>query len=657
MRSKIFHCQVMHARLHPVEHHFVYPIYVYAIDLDELPQLENNIPYFGWNRFRPVSLFDKDYLSAEKSPIQLKLTQLLSSRNFTPKIDKIILVTSARYFNYVFNPVNFYYCYQNDGQLVCIVAEVNNTFSEKHVSFFSNSEKTNSQANFQYSIDKQFHVSPFNDMNGRYELLVSDLGESMDMQLDLVRDDTTILKTRIWGNAVPFTSKTLLKTIVRFPIAPWLTMPRILWQAAKLYFGRKLRVYSKPNPSHVMTVRRTQASLIENLYAAMVKKYLSNVKNGCLQLTMPDHSVEYFGDLHSKQRVNLTINQYRFFRKIVLGGNIGFGEAFVEGDWHTDNLTNLLVFFLNNQTYLNRFVVKSAWIGRAINRAVHSLRKNTLSRSQRNIQAHYDLSNDFFQLFLDDGMTYSSAQFNHEHETLHQGQVNKINSIIKKAQIRATDHVLEIGSGWGSFAIQAVKQTGCRVTTITLSQEQLKLARERVANEGLQDRIDVQFCDYRKLTGNYDKIVSIEMIEAVGHEFLGAYFKQLDQLLKPGGAVVVQAIAVIDQNYEAYRKESDWIQKHIFPGGAAPSLNVITEKAMNHSRFFIDQVENIGLDYARTLREWRQAFLLNKKRIIEMGYDDAFIRKWDYYFSYCEAGFLSRILQTYQIVFKRPEVL
>ncbi|MDP8246293.1 MAG: DUF1365 family protein [Candidatus Hinthialibacter antarcticus] len=657
MKSKIFHCQVMHARLHPMEHHFVYPLYMYALDLNELERLDNENPLFGYNRFRPVSIYDKDYLNKEDGSIQTKLFTLLSLHGFSEEIKQVVLLTSARYFNYVFNPVSFYYCYKNDGSLACVVAEVNNTFKEKHVYVLSRSQESNLKKYTRYSVDKQFHVSPFNDMQGAYEFHFADVTDSIDIHLDLMKQGQASLKTRLWGNTVPLTAKNLFFTLIQQPFVPWFTMPRIVWQAAKLYYGRKLKVYSKPNPSNVMTVRHAQMPLIDKCCAIMIKKVLTNVKNGCLQLILTDHSVEFYGDLHSRQRVSIKVNHSCFFRKAVLGGNIGFGESYVAGDWDTDNLTKLLVFFLENQTYLNNFVLRSAWLGRAANRVMHSFRKNTLVRSRENILAHYDLSNDFFKIFLDDTMTYSCAQFNSEQENLQQGQINKINLMIEKAKITSNDHVLEIGSGWGSFAIQAVKQTGCRVTTITLSAEQLKMARDRVKEEGLHDRIDVLNCDYRNMTGRFDKIISIEMIEAVGHEYLGEYFKQLDKLLNPDGAVVIQAIAVIDQNYESYRRESDWIQKHIFPGGVAPSLHVIAENAMKNSRFFIDHVENIGMDYARTLREWKQTFLSKKKNVADMGFDDEFIRKWEYYFSYCEAGFLTRILNTYQIVFKRPEVL
>lgn len=655
MNSRIYHCNVMHTRLKPVKHSFVYPVYVLAIELSELMQLDKELPLFGYNRFRPLSIFDKDYLSSGEKSIVSKLKKILIKHNLNEEITRIVLVTSARYFNYVFNPVSFYYCYRNDGALACVAAEVNNTFHEKHL-YLLTQPKGGDESYTDYEVNKEFFVSPFNDMRGGYDFRFSELSDSLDIRLDLVKDGATELKSRIWGKSVPLNTYNLLQTIVRTPLLPWLTMPRILWQAAKLYYGRKLTVRTKPNPNHAMTLRRAPAPLVANFYVSIVKRILLNIQHGCLQLTMPDHSVEHFGDIHAKQKINLNVNHYDFFRRVVFGGSTGFGESYVAGDWDTEDLTQLLVFFLNNQSSLNQFIVKTAWLSRAANKVCHAWSNNSIRRSRQNIQAHYDLSNDFFQLFLDDSMTYSCAYYKNESDDLAQAQLNKINLIIQKAQICEDDHVLEIGSGWGSFAIQAVKQTGCKVTTVTLSEEQQKLARERVEREGLSDRIHVQLCDYRKLEGQFDKIVSIEMIEAVGHEYLGAYFSQIDHLLKKGGVAVIQAIAVIDQNYETYRKESDWIQKYIFPGGMAPSLQVITEKIMKHTRFFIDDVENFGMDYARTLWEWKKGFHANRNAVLEMGFDQNIVRKWEYYFSYCEAGFLCKILNTYQIVLKRPEI-
>lgn len=302
-----------------------------------------------------------------------------------------------------------------------------------------------------------------------------------------------------------------------------------------------------------------------------------------------------------------------------------------------------------NRERMNGLDTKSAWLGHTLNRISHLRRANTIQGSRKNIEDHYDLGNAMFSLFLDSTMTYSCAYWNSPEETLEQAQINKLRRIITKAEIKSTDHVLEIGSGWGSFALEAVKLTGCRITTITLSSQQKELTEERIRQEGFEDRIEVKLIDYRDIQGQYDKIVSIEMLEAVGHENLPTYFGSCYKLLKPNGKMVFQVITMRNINYDTYRKECDFIQKHIFPGGICPSVNTILDAIEKSSKFTVKNMENIGIHYARTLRSWREAFLRHKSDILAMGFSESFIRKWEYYFSYCEAGFSTYYLGLYQI--------
>ena len=260
-------------------------------------------------------------------------------------------------------------------------------------------------------------------------------------------------------------------------------------------------------------------------------------------------------------------------------------------------------------------------------------------------------------LFQDPTMTYSSAFWKDPRESLEQAQVNKLRKMIERVQLTKDDHLLEIGSGWGSLAIEAVKTTGCRVTTVTLSTEQKALAEERIKALGLEDRIEVLLIDYRDLKGQYDKIISIEMLEAVGHEFLPTYFESCYRLLRPGGRMAFQVITTQNKNYEVYRRGCDFIQKYIFPGSLCPSVNAVLDAIEKSSKFVVAETENIGYHYARTLKEWRDNFLANKKNLLNLGYDDVFIRKWDYYFSYCEAGFGAEYLGDYQIVLTTPKYL
>jgi cyclopropane-fatty-acyl-phospholipid synthase len=292
-------------------------------------------------------------------------------------------------------------------------------------------------------------------------------------------------------------------------------------------------------------------------------------------------------------------------------------------------------------------------IGLALNRILHKRKRNTIPGSRKNIRAHYDLGNDFFQIFLDKTLLYSCGIFNSRKDTLTKAQINKVNTIIRQAEIGPKDHVLEIGSGWGGFAVEAVKRTGCRVTTITLSQKQYDYVNSLIKRERLEKKITVLLRDYRHMTGSFDKIVSIEMLEAVGQEHFGHFFAALERLLKPAGIAVIQVITTADHHFKDYLRRIDWIQKHIFPGGVLPSVTALSVAMEKNSKFHIENLINIGPHYARTLSEWRVKFTAAKEKLIELGYDAEFQRKWLYYFYVCEAGFASRITNDIILTFSR----
>jgi len=377
-------------------------------------------------------------------------------------------------------------------------------------------------------------------------------------------------------------------------------------------------------------------------------------RTGCLKVYMPDGKTHVFGMVDSELRATIRIHRYGFFPRCVLGGDVGFGEAYMAGEWGSDDITRLVVLFIENKSILSRGRFKTAVFSRALNYINYALGRNTVDKSRERIQAHYDVGNDFFRLFLDESMTYSCGLYRSSQDSLAVAQKNKLEAVIKKARIEAADHVLEIGCGWGSFAIEAAKQTGCRVTAITVSEAQFHFAREQVEREQLQDRVEIILTDYREVRGRFDKLISIEMLEAVGHEYFGTFFQCCHRLLKPNGLMVLQVITYPDQEYDAARKRCGWMLKHIFPGGVLPSLTILCQAMRSHSEFIIEDVENIGIHYARTLKDWRARYLASLPKISHMGYDPAFLRKWIYYFSYCEAGFSTRQLNDLQIVLTRP---
>ena len=410
----------------------------------------------------------------------------------------------------------------------------------------------------------------------------------------------------------------------------------------------------KDSKSPQNIARNQTPTIFDRSCMNLVINLFNKIETGGLTFYLPDGSARYFGDKNSSFQAQMTINDYRFFKDAVLGGDVGLGEAYMKGFWDTDDIPALFSVLIKNRQALVNGNMTTAWLVRQKDRLVHALRANTLIGSRRNIGEHYDLSNDFFQTFLDPTMLYSCGLYRGESDTCEDAQRRKLQSIIDKAHIESTDHVLEIGCGWGGFAMEAVKQTGCRVTGITVSEEQYQLAQERVLQAGLQDKITILFKDYRNVAGLFDKIVSIEMLEAVGHKYLGTFFTACDKLLKPAGRLVIQVITIPDQNYENYRRNTDWIQKYIFPGGHLPSVTALSQVVTRNTSLLMEQMEDIGTNYARTLKDWRKSFTRNLDKINSLGFDEVFQRKWIYYLAICEAGFRERAIGDIQVVFRKP---
>lgn len=404
-----------------------------------------------------------------------------------------------------------------------------------------------------------------------------------------------------------------------------------------------------------MTIQSNSPTIVQESCMAILLRIMQKIKIGNLTLFLPDNRVERFGDHNSPLTAQINVLDYSFFSDFILRGVVGLGESFMAGSWDTKDIPALFRVFIKNRRVLSDGYPAAAWLLRQKNRLIHFAHKNTLIGSRKNIKYHYDLSNEFFQIFLDPSMLYSCGIYLSDDNSCADAQKNKIESIINKARLTSTDHVLEIGCGWCGFALEAVKQKQCHVTGITVSQAQYELDLNRIQQEGLEKNIDILLQDYREIKGLYDKIVSIEMLEAVGHRYFGTFFRCCDRLLKPGGLLVIQVITIPDQRYEEYRHEADWIQKHIFPGGLLPSVTVLCEAATKYSSFIMESLEDIGLHYVTTLKDWREKFLQNIESVSAMGFDRSFRRKWEYYLATCEAGFAERVLGDVQVVFRKPE--
>lgn len=352
--------------------------------------------------------------------------------------------------------------------------------------------------------------------------------------------------------------------------------------------------------------------------------------------------------------ITLMIHDSSVYRQLLFGGSIALADSYINGEWDSDDLTGLIRLAARNLALLNQLESRFASISKTFERANHKLRSNDKSGAKSNILAHYDLGNDMYQRFLDDTMMYSSAVYKNVDTTLAEAQQHKLALICERLQLKPEDTVLEIGTGWGGFAIYAAQHYGCQITTTTISDAQYEEAQRRVAAAGLADKVTLLKQDYRELTGQYDKLVSIEMIEAVGHEYLPTFFAKCNSLLKPTGLMVLQAITFNDQHYKDYIKSVDFIQTHIFPGGCLLSNQELTTQFSEQTDMVIKQLHDYGFDYAYTLRDWRTAFMAQREEIKALGYDEAFIRLWEFYFCYCEGGFLERTIGVVQVTAVKP---
>lgn len=388
-------------------------------------------------------------------------------------------------------------------------------------------------------------------------------------------------------------------------------------------------------------------------------KYLSGIQQGTLDVTYCDGTQKRYGNGKSP-KADLHIYNSRFFKRLSLYGDIGFAESYMDGDFESSDLTALINLALINSKTLatksedkahNRFINLIP----QLNKIKHWMRKNSKTQSQKNISEHYDLSNDFFELMLDDTMMYSSAVFAHPEESLYTAQQRKIKLLADKLRLKPGAKVLEIGSGWGAMAIHLAKEKQCDVTTVTLSKEQKALCEQRFKEEEVEKQVEILLKDYRDIEGTFDAIIAVEMFEAVGKEYFDIFFKKCESLLKPSGVMVMQIITMPDQRYDAYSKGTDFIQKYIFPGGHLPSMGKILETTTTHTRLNLLHMEEFTEDYAKTLRLWHKAFLGKLDKVKNLGFDEYFIRMWKMYLSYCEAAFITRNINLVQVAFTRDQ--
>jgi cyclopropane-fatty-acyl-phospholipid synthase len=687
VRSALYEGTLLHARTIPTRNIFRYPVCFYGIDLDELPELDRRIALFGYNRRNIVSFRDGDHLGDPERPVKENVLAFLAERGIDMGPGaRIVLLTNLRLLGYVFNPVSYFYCHRADGGLEAIVAEVGNTFGERHCYLLTSENQVKDGSRRVYEHRKLMHVSPFFGMDQTYRFSFSEPGERIHAGVGIIEGDERPFWAELSGTRRPLTNAALARALTRYPLMSQQVTGLIHWQAVKLAM-KKVPFHRKPRFSPgegsrpaatphadggtapVATIERPAPtaparSALRPLPPARRSPFtgvarraglwgLGNPVRGRISTRLPDGTVHRGGDPATGPDIALTVTSKNLWRRLATRGRLAIGESYVAGDWRTDDLVGLLETLALSGEQARRHFPWSAWM-EIQRRRPHLPARSDLPGAKRDIQYHYDLGNDLYALFLDPSWTYSCAFFEHPGMSLQEAQEAKYRRICDKLGLGPDSHVLEIGCGWGGFAMHAAREWGARVTGVTLSQEQADLARQRIAQAGLSDRVEILLKDYRELTGTFTHIASIEMLEAIGHRELPVYFRACDRLLAPGGVACIQTIAVPDQTYERYRRGHDWIREYVFPGAVIPSLAAITHAMSRSSGLIVHGVENIGYHYAETLRQWRERFLANREQVLALGYDERFIRTWEFYLAFCEAGFRTRALHDYQMVLTRP---
>lgn len=404
-----------------------------------------------------------------------------------------------------------------------------------------------------------------------------------------------------------------------------------------------------------LAVMQNDLTSVDKVLRKTVLGFLSKLTEGYLVVKERGEVVGKFGSETSSLKAEIDIQKRDFYRRFLFGGSIGAAELFMDESWTTPNLTHVIQIFARNLPALDAAEAKLSWLLLPIQKFQHWRRNNSKRQAKENISAHYDLGNDLYRAFLDPSLQYSSAVYPRADADLAEAQQHKLKRLCDSLELKPEDHLLEIGTGWGGLAVFAAKHYGCHVTTTTISEEQFRYAEALIAKENLGDKITLLKNDYRDLTGTYDKLVSVEMIEAVGRKYMATFFNTCNRLLKPNGKMALQAITIADQRMKSYANSVDFIQKYIFPGGFLPSITMMSEMFTKHTSMVIRHVDDIGFDYAKTLADWRVKFNKAHPQLMQHGYDERFGRMWNYYLCYCEGGFLERAVSAVQLVATKPQ--
>ncbi len=669
MRSALYTGVVMHARQTPARNVFRYRVAAFLIDLDEIGELNRRLRLLGIDSAAPITLHRGDHLGDPQRSIKENVLAFLAEHDVDLAGGRVQLLTNLRIFGYVFNPISVFYCHGAAGDLRAVVAEVGNTFGERHLYLLDERCQVRAGRRRAWQVDKQMHVSPFFGLDQRYEFALTEPDENVFVGVTVSHDGDKPFHATLTGRRHELTDATLAWSLLRHPLMPQRVTALIHWQAIRLALKR-VPFHPKPAfrigdgsiaPKTAQPARRglkppppARRSPLAPITKALTLFALTRPERGSIALRTPEGRVRRHRAERPGPHVDIAIHApNQLYRRLAVRGMTGIGESYVAGDWDAEDLPSAMESLLRRGEEVSR-----SRIGR-LTTGLRTLRPSLPDRfeeaiARRRIGYHYDLGNDFYTLFLDDSLTYSCAVFDGPDDTLEAAQHRKHRMICDRLLLGPDDHLLEVGCGWGAFAQVAAGDFGARVTGVTLSNEQHDMARERLAAAGLGGRTDIRLDDYRTLEGTFSRIASTEMIEAVPHHELPGYFGSLDRLLAPDGLVCIQAIAIPDQRYERYRRSRDWISEYIFPGGNVPSLKAMLDAITKGSSLMVNGVEDIGIHYAETLRRWRLRFEANREAVLALGFDETFIRGWRFYLATCEAAFRARSIHVYQLVLTRP---
>jgi cyclopropane-fatty-acyl-phospholipid synthase len=654
--SAVYTGTLAHRRTRELPHEFSYPVTFMYLDLEELAELAGGALVRrrpGAWRFRR-----QDFLRPTSVPLDVAVRDAVEAELGERPAGPIRVLTQLRSFGMSFNPVTLYYCFAPDGeQLHSVLAQVTNTpWRERHSYALG---PWDSGTVLRASTAKALHVSPFMPMDQRYDVTLTAPAQTLSVHIDVQGPGGSDFAATLGLNRHELTAATLSALIRNDPVAPLRTLKRIYVQGVTLKL-RGATVHPHPTQGDSMSQAPSPATLAETPAAPPTGKQRAARWLGVALLKLTSigtitlidaPTVFRFGA--GEPHATLTVRSPRFWTAL-LRGSVGLADAYAAGWFETEDLVEMIRIAALNGQRIDRPRRIIAPLRVPFQQLREYSKPLTRERNRREISAHYDLGNDLFERMLDPTMSYSCAVFESPHVSLEQAQLAKLERICQRLELSSADHLLEIGTGWGGLAIYAAQTRGCRVTTATISVEQHRYASERVKALGLDQLVDVAFCDYRDLRGRYDKLVSVEMVEAVGYRNFGRYLKVCSNLLKPDGLMLLQAITIDDRAYEVEKASKSFIRSYIFPGGCLPSLAVLTDRLAHRTDFQVAGIDDITAHYVETLKRWRTNFDRAGAELIGLGYDAHFQRIWRLYLAYCEAGFAERRILDLQLLLAKP---